>query len=44
MRCGMEKKVKLLVVGGGPAGLAAAVAAKEAGITVGDILIMERDG
>ncbi len=40
----MEKKVKLLVVGGGPAGLAAAVAAKEAGITVGDILIMERDG
>ena len=40
----MEKKVKLLVVGGGPAGLAAAVAAKEAGITEGDILIMERDG
>ena len=39
----MEKKVKLLVVGGGPAGLAAAVAAKEAGITEGDILIMERD-
>ena len=40
----MKKKVDLLVVGGGPAGLAAAVAAKEAGIKSEDILIVERDG
>ena len=43
-RCGMKKKVDLLVVGGGPAGLAAAVAAREAGIKSEDILIVERDG
>lgn len=39
----MKKKVELLIVGGGPAGLAAAVAAKEAGIKKEDILIIERD-
>lgn len=36
----MSKK-DLVIIGGGPAGLAAAVAAKEAGIT--DLLILERD-
>lgn len=34
---------KLIVIGGGPAGLAAAVAACDAGIAPSDILIMERD-
>ena len=37
----MEKK--LVVVGGGPAGLAAALAASRNGIAPGDILIIERD-
>ncbi len=37
----MNKNVKLLIIGGGPAGLSAAVAAHDAGIT--DILIVERD-
>lgn len=36
-------KKKLIVVGGGPAGLAAAVAACDAGVSAGDILILERD-
>lgn len=35
------KKKKLVVIGGGPAGLAAALAAKRSGIS--DILILERD-
>lgn len=39
----MKKKVELLIVGGGPAGLAAAAAAKEAGIKREDILMIERD-
>ena len=33
---------KIAIVGGGPAGLAAAIAAKEAGVD--DVLIIERDG
>lgn len=37
----MNKHVSILVIGGGPAGLAAGVSAYEAGIT--DILIVERD-
>ena len=37
----IKKKVDILIVGGGPAGMAAAVAAYEAGIR--DILILERD-
>lgn len=37
----MHKKIDLLIVGGGPAGMAAAVAAKEAGID--NILILERE-
>lgn len=37
----MDKKVDILIVGGGPAGLAAAVSAKEKGID--DLLIIERD-
>ena len=36
-----DKLVDLVVIGGGPAGMAAALAAKEAGID--DILILERD-
>ena len=36
-----NRKVELVIVGGGPAGMAAAVAAHEAGIR--DILILERD-
>ena len=32
----------LIVIGGGPAGLAAAIAARRAGIS--DLLILERDG
>ncbi len=40
---GMEEAMKkdLVIIGGGPAGLAAAVAAKEAGVD--DLLILERD-
>ncbi len=38
------KKVKILVVGGGPAGLAAAAAARDAGVKSEEILIVERDG
>ncbi len=34
---------KIIVIGGGPAGLAAAVAAVEAGVSPADILILERD-
>lgn len=37
----MNKHVKILIIGGGPAGLSAAVAAKRAGVS--DILIIERD-
>ena len=36
------KACKIVIVGGGPAGLAAAVSAKKAGVD--DILILERDG
>lgn len=41
--CGKEAVMKkdLVIIGGGPAGLAAAIAAKEAGID--DLLILERD-
>lgn len=35
-------KVSIIIIGGGPAGLAAAIAAKEAGVD--DLLILERDG
>jgi len=38
----MMKACKIVIVGGGPAGLAAAVSAKKAGVD--DILILERDG
>lgn len=38
-----EKKVKVAVVGGGPAGLAAALGAYEAGAAPDEILIIERD-
>ena len=34
---------KLVVIGGGPAGLAAAIEAAKSGIAVEDILIIERD-
>lgn len=37
----MNKKVQILIIGGGPAGLSAAVSANKAGIK--DILIIERD-
>lgn len=37
----MNKNIDLLIVGGGPAGMAAAVAAREAGVQ--DILIVERE-
>lgn len=37
----MENKKQLIVIGGGPAGLAAAIAARKAGLD--DILILERD-
>ena len=37
----MQKK--LIIIGGGPAGLAAAVSAFDAGISASDILILERD-
>ena len=35
------REYELVIIGGGPAGLAAAVAAHKAGVT--DILILERD-
>ena len=35
------EKYKLVIIGGGPAGLAAALAAKQAGID--DLLIVERE-
>ena len=34
---------KIVVIGGGPAGMAAAIGAKEAGVEAKDILILERD-
>ena len=37
-----EKHVGVLIIGGGPAGLAAALAAREQGVS--DVLILERDG
>lgn len=42
----MENKItkSLVIIGGGPAGLAAAVAAAENGLPAEDILILERDG
>lgn len=39
----MNDTVKIAIVGGGPAGLAAALGAYEAGISPEDILIIERD-
>lgn len=39
----MNKKVPLVIIGGGPAGLAAAVSALENGLKPEDILILERD-
>ena len=38
----MEKTVKIAVIGGGPAGLAAAAAAAQNGVCAEDILILER--
>ena len=38
----MEDK-KIIVIGGGPAGLAAAIEANRAGAAADDILILERD-
>ena len=37
----MMKHVQLAIIGGGPAGLAAAIAARRAGVR--DLLILERD-
>lgn len=39
----MTVRKKLIIIGGGPAGLAAAVAACDSGISCEDILILERD-
>ncbi|MDO4284472.1 MAG: FAD-dependent oxidoreductase [Eubacteriales bacterium] len=39
----MDRQVKIAVIGGGPAGLAAALAAREAGVEPQEILILERD-
>ena len=38
-----EMERELVVIGGGPAGLAAAIAAAENGVAVDDILILERE-
>lgn len=38
-----EKNVKIAIIGGGPAGLAAALGAVEGGVKPSDILIIERD-
>ena len=38
----MAKNEKICIIGAGPAGLAAAIAAKEAGVD--DVLVIERDG
>lgn len=40
----LSQNVKIAVIGGGPAGLAAALGAVEAGVDAKDILIIERDG
>lgn len=40
----MEKKVQVAIIGGGPAGLAAAASCCESGILAQDILILERAG
>ena len=37
------KNVKIAIIGGGPAGLAAALGAVEGGVKPSDILIIERD-
>ena len=37
------REVKIAVIGGGPAGLSAALAANEAGVDAKDILIIERE-
>ena len=39
----MEQRIKIAIIGGGPAGLAAALGAYESGIKAEDILIIERD-
>jgi len=39
----MEMHRKIVIIGGGPAGMAAALGACEAGVAVEDILIIERD-
>ncbi len=39
----MEKNVKIVIIGGGPAGLAAAASATKEGVSAEDILILERD-
>ena len=39
----MDRRVKIAVIGGGPAGLAAAEAAAAAGVPAREILILERD-
>ncbi len=39
----MDRKVKIAIIGGGPAGLAAADGAQKAGIPAEEILILERD-
>lgn len=44
MRGNIERKADVVIVGGGPAGLAAAVAAYQGGIEAEKIFIMERDG
>ncbi|WP_130836427.1 NAD(P)/FAD-dependent oxidoreductase [Lachnoclostridium sp. Marseille-P6806] len=38
-----DREVKIAIIGGGPAGLAAAVSAAESGVSPEDILIIERD-
>ena len=39
----MTENIKIAIIGGGPAGLAAALGAYEAGVSEKDILIIERD-